>query len=240
MWRQLTAAAALALSASLPAAGGAFAVAPIRVELQHGEKTAVLTVHNDSDAETLIQLRPVLWSQQNDQDQYQDSRDLLVTPPIFSLPAKGEQIIRVALRRAVDPARELSYRLFIQEVPPAASPSLNHQLTVALRLNLPIFISPPVKAAASLSWEAAWLPGGKLQLHATNSGNAHVQIIDFDLQFGAGTPAHGAGGSQYLLPGGRGTWTVSAPTFVDKTAEITVRGHSDQGEFIAHIAHVAS
>jgi hypothetical protein len=43
-----------------------------------------------------------------------------------------------------------------------------------------------------------------------------------------------------VLPGSRGSWTIRAPTFVDKSADVTVRGHSDQGEFVAHIAHVAS
>jgi fimbrial chaperone protein len=239
MWRSLTAAAAMALSVSLPAAGGAFAVAPIRVELRGGERTAVLTVHNESDTETLIQVRPVLWSQQDGAEQYLDSRDLLVTPPIFTLAPRGEQIIRVALRRAADPARELSYRLFIQEVPRTAGQKLN-QLMVALRLSLPIFVLPPVQAGASLRWDAVWQPDGKLELHATNSGAAHIQVTDFDLQFGSGAPAHGASGSQYVLPGSRGTWTIAVPAVADKNAEITVHGHSDQGDFIAHIAHVAS
>ncbi len=229
----------MALSVSLPAAGGAFAVAPIRVELQRGERTAMLTVHNETDTETLIQVRPVLWSQQDGAEQFQDSRDLLVTPPIFTLAPQGEQIIRVALRRAADPARELSYRLFIQEVPRTASQGQG-QLTVALRLSLPIFVFPPARAGADLRWDAVWLPNGKLEMHATNSGAAHIQVSDFDLQFGSGSTAHGASGSQYVLPGSRGTWTIAVPAFTDKSAEITVRGHSDQGDFVAHIAPVAS
>ena len=239
MWRSLTAAAAMALSVSLPAAGGAFAVAPIRVELQRGEKTAVLTVHNETDTETLIQVRPVLWSQQGGAEQFEDSRDLLVTPPIFTLAPRGEQIIRVALRRAADPARELSYRLLVQEVPRAASQGQS-QLMVALRLSLPVFVLPPATAGASLTWDAVWLPNGKLEMHATNGGAAHIQVTDFDLQFGSGSPAHGASGSQYVLPGSHGTWTITVPAFVDKNAEITVHGHSDRGDFVAQVAHVTS
>jgi fimbrial chaperone protein len=239
LWRYFAASAALALLWVRPAAAGSFAVAPIRVEFHGIEKTAVLTVRNETDADTLIQLKPVVWSQSGGVDQFGDTKDLLVTPPIFKLPAKGEQIIRVALRRGADPARELSYRLFIQEVPQSAS-LVKGQLTVALRISLPVFVATTAKSPGSLQWQASWLSDGQLQLTASNAGNAHVQVTDFSLQFGAGASANGSNASHYVLPGSSSQWTLPAPEGVEHDAVITVHGHSDQGDFSARVARTAS
>jgi fimbrial chaperone protein len=228
-------AAAMALLGCMNATCGAFAVAPIRVELRAGQTAGELTVHNDTDKATLIQLRAAEWSQQDDAEQYTETRDLLVTPPVFTLPANGEQIIRVALRRPPDAARELSYRLFIQEVPPAANPELR-QLTLALRISLPVFVAPAAKSRARVEWQGHWLQDGRFELRADNAGNAHLQITDFDVQVSGGAAVTGSRANKYLLPGSTARWTLDMPTNADHAQAITLHGHSDQGDFNAAVA----
>ena len=65
----------------------------------------------------------------------------MATPPIFTVPPKGTQVIRVGLRRAADAQQGLSYRMFLQEVPPPPRQGLQG-LQVALRLSLPVFVMP--------------------------------------------------------------------------------------------------
>ena len=72
---------------------------------------AVVTVHNQDDAAVVVQARPALWTQRDERDQLDETHELLVTPPLFTLPPKGEQTVRVALLRKPDPSRELDYRL---------------------------------------------------------------------------------------------------------------------------------
>jgi fimbrial chaperone protein len=223
----------MALVAGRDACGGAFAVAPIRVELRAGATAGELTVHNETGSSTLIQVRAVEWTQSaSGEDQYADTRDLLVTPPVFTLPAGGEQILRVALRRAPDAGRELTYRLFIQEVPPSANPE-QRQLTMALRISLPVFVAPAARTAADVEWSTQWQGDGRLLVQARNRGAAHIQLTDFDLQAAEGSAVPGSRAVRYLLPGIAARWTVDMPAGLDHGTALRVRGHGDLGEFTA-------
>src|SRR3546814_9833017 len=62
------------------------------------------------------------WSQSGGKDVFAAVDDILATPPIFTIPAGGSQVIRVGSRRAPDPQHERAYRLFLREVPPAPQP----------------------------------------------------------------------------------------------------------------------
>jgi fimbrial chaperone protein len=203
------------------------------VELGSAHRTEFFTIHNDDDAPVVIQVRTVAWSQEAGEEQFRDTPELLSTPPVFQVAPKGEQIVRVALRRPVDPTRELAYRLFFQEVPPASGPTLNG-LNVALRLSVPVFVQPARAASADLVWELHPLPQGSMQIDVSNRGTAHQQVTDFDVLFGAAPAAHVAL-SRYVLPGGHATWTVGAPAGATGQAKVAVHGYSDAGEFSAEV-----
>ena len=141
----------LMLAAAGTAAAGNFSVAPVRIELQGAQRTAVVTVHNNDDAPLLIQVSTLAWSQPEGDDKYEATHDLLATPPVFTLPAKGEQIVRVALRRDPDATRELDYRLLLAEVPQSTDKDFTG-LRVALHLSLPVFVKAVAPATAELHW----------------------------------------------------------------------------------------
>lgn len=108
--------AALGCMAAASAAAGSFSVAPTRIELGAGQQTAVMTLHNQDTAGPLtIQASLVGWTQTGGEDAYAPTRELLATPPVFTIPPGGEQIVRIALRRTADAIRELPYRIFFQE-----------------------------------------------------------------------------------------------------------------------------
>ncbi len=198
------------LAAAHCAAASSFAIAPVRLELSAGHRIEALTVRNQSDTPVLIQLRAVGWSQKDQQDQFDATQALLTTPPIFEIPAQGEQIVRVALRGDVDPTRELTYRLFVEEVPrPHAS--TDSGLDVALRLSLPIFVSPLQPAQPHLVWSSHTEADGSVRIEANNSGTAHLQVTDFELSLASGGPTTHVGQSHYVLPGSHIAWTVTLP-----------------------------
>jgi fimbrial chaperone protein len=230
----------LALAAAVPAAAGNFSIAPVRIELQGAQRTAVLTVHNDDAAPLLIQVSALSWTQPGGEEDYGPTHELLATPPVFTLPPKADQIVRVALRREPDPARELAYRVLLAEVPSAPAKDFTG-LQVALRLSLPVFVKAAMApATAALNWRAQWQPDGTLSLTATNGGKAHLQVSDFNLQFaGSGASAHGSA-SRYVLPGSTVSWKLTPPAGVARDAAITVTGLSDQGEFRADVATAGS
>lgn len=228
--------ALILLAAASTAAAGSFSISPIRVELAGGTRAQVLTVRNEEDRPVVVQLRTLGWSQSQGEDRLAATRDLLATPPLFTLPARGQQVVRIATRRGPDAERELAYRLYVEEVPQPAAAGFTG-LQVALRLSLPVFVPPRTGARAALSWSAAWLADGRLQLHARNDGGAHVQVLDFDVHSaGSDGPLLHNSVARYLLPGSQAEWTLEAPPDRVRHAGLRLRGTSDQGDFTADVS----
>ena len=222
------AAVVLALAAA-PATAGSFQVNPIRVELGKGATTAVITVRNDGDETVVVQSSIVSWTQSNGQDTYSPTSEALVTPPVMTVAPGAEQIVRVGLRRAVDPQHELAYRVFLQEVPSPPKPGFSG-LQVALRVGLPVFVAPVAPAPRQLEWSARVAPGGKIVLTGRNAGNAHVQVTDVALSGPGGDTVAHESSLAYVLAGQTRDWTLAAPPDPAKLAgELRLRAITDAG-----------
>jgi fimbrial chaperone protein len=194
----------------------------------------VLTITNADDTPLTIQVELKLWTQQSGEEHLEDTRELLVTPPIFKMPPHGTQVVRIALRRDADPLRELDYRVLLTEIP--APPAKDFSgMQVALQLSLPIFVAPPVAEHSDLTWSAQWLADGAVQITASNSGNAHARVTDFDLQFGATERSAHVAVSHYVLPQSTVSWTVKPPEGIGPHTALQVHGAGDQGEFTVDV-----
>lgn len=192
----------------MPAHAGDFSISPLRLDLSATSRTAAMTVRN-GEREALVQAEVVLWEQVDGEDRLTTTRDLLVSPAVFTLPAKGSQLVRVALRGPpVDTTRELSYRLILQEVPQTANPEFTG-LQVALRLSIPVFVANEGTTGAEITWSAAAASDG-LTLTAKNTGDVHTRIHGFSVAPAAGDaqPLVQPVGS-YLLPGQARSWSLS-------------------------------
>ncbi len=232
-WRGRCALALAAwLAAAVPAAAGSFALAPIRIEMDRSKSTGVLTLHNDADTPVTVQVEAVAWSQPDDGDRYQPTRDLIVTPPVFVVAPKSEQIVRVARRTAGEPASEAAYRLFFQEVPDS-TPQSGTGLKVALRVGVPVFIAA-AGARPEVSFAAAREADGAVVITATNAGRAHLQITDFEVTGAGGAAVGSVLGSRYLLPGTSARWTLR-PAAPLPAGPLKIHGHGDRGEFAADV-----
>jgi fimbrial chaperone protein len=211
------------------ATAGTFSISPMRIELDRKHSVEVLTIHNDEDAPLLVQAQIVAWTQENNEDKTAASKDLLVTPPVFQVPPKSEQIVRVALRHTEVADYELHYRLILSEVPPPKQENFVG-LSVALRMSIPIFIAPEKSISPDLKWMATWQSNDLVQIEAINQGKAHLQVNDFEVQFGDSGSTH-ANVSRYVLPGSRIVWNIKPPANADRKAVLSIHGYSDQGEF---------
>lgn len=220
--------------ASACAVAGSFSVAPTRVEFDAGRRTAVISLRNVGDAPLTVQATLVDWTQPAGEDQHAPTRDLLATPPVFTIAPQGEQLVRIALRRAPDGTRELPYRIFFQEVPAAPQPGSN-TLNIALRVGVPVFVHPLQSAATtSLNWHAVRLDTDEIEVVAENPGGTHVQVTGFEVKVGD-APGIPVSAVRYVLPGNRVAWKVAVPVDAD-LATLRVAGHSDQGDFTATVA----
>lgn len=226
--------AALVGAAPSPACAGNFSVSPLRVEMKGSHRLEVLTITNADDAPLSIQIELKNWRQQGGDELLDETHDLLVTPPIFKMAPHGQQVVRIALRRDADPLRELDYRVLLTEIP--APPSKDFSgMQVALQLSLPIFVAPPVFEHSELNWTAKWLADGTVQISASNSGNAHMRVTDFDVQFGSTDRVTHVGVTRYVLPQSSVSWTVRPPEGSAAHVALKVQGASDRGEFSAGV-----
>jgi fimbrial chaperone protein len=188
-------------------------VDPVRIDLTQEQQTAVINVKNNSDQETKIQIDAVAWSQQEGKDVYTTTRELLVSPPIFTIPPNSQQIIRTALRRATDTTNELTYRINLVELPGVPVADLTG-VQVALRLGLPVFVQPQKGGAApKLSWSASRMSGNKIKVILKNQGNAHIQVSDFALYAPSSKePVAIEPISVYVLAGQTKEWLLESKT----------------------------
>lgn len=224
----------LYLAAASQAAAGNFSVSPVRVDLSAAQPTAVITVHNNDSAPLLVQAATLSWTQPAGEESYADTRDILATPTVFTLPPDGDQIVRVALRRGVDTSRELSYRILLSEVPQAAREGFTG-LRVALRLSLPIFIKPAADARADVAWQARRNADGTLLVSASNKGTAHLQISDFELLFADQQEPTKVTVTRYVLPGSTVTWNTKTSPAASRATSARIHGFSSNGEFQADL-----
>lgn len=222
---------ALLLGGAGAARAGSFAVAPVRATLAAGQTVQTLTVRNTGATEAVVQLELLKWSQQDGKDIFEASRDVLATPPLFTLPPQGQQVIRVGLRTPPDATAERSYRLFLTEVPPPPLPG-TQGLQIALQISLPVFITPAAAAAPRLQWRAM-REGKGLRLSVTNSGAAHVQITRLRLTQTAGAELVDRTLSEYVLPGQARSWLL-APAAMPGP-RLHLRAQSDAGELAAEV-----
>lgn len=234
-----------ALVALSPAFAGTFTISPLRVDFADATGVSVLTVRNEDARPVVVQTQGLAWSQEGGQDALTPSRDLLVSPAVFTLPAGGSQLVRVALRRGVDPVRELTYRLLLQEVPQAASPEFSG-LQIVLRLSVPVFVEPLAPATPQITWVAARGDDGKLSLSARNDGSAHARIHRFSVKTADGaTTVLDQPQLAYVLPGSSRHWTLDDNNNTRPNAQSTtgpgmagpyrLEGTTDRGSFVTEL-----
>ena len=227
--------ALLSLPAPLAAQAASLQVYPVRVTLDAKHPTAVIHLVNQGSTSTVIQCNILAWSQPNGKNAFAATRDLLATPPIFSLAAGATQVVRVGLLGAPPPGREQAYRLFLTQVPPA--PEVDRTgLRLALRLSLPVFVTPTGKPAAGLQWSASLASPTSLVLRATNVGTEHVQVLDLTLSPPKPTkPIHRQSGD-YLLPGTTASWDIKLESPLAAGTKLGVSAKTDQGGFHAEVS----
>lgn len=236
---QLVGGLALLLAGAGAASAGSFQVNPVRAALSPSQPIGALTVSNTGAEPAVMQLEVLSWSQQEGQDVYSPTREILATPPIFTVPAGGSQVVRVGLRRAPDAQRELTYRLFLQEVPPPPKPGFQG-LQIALRIGVPVFVAPAAAQPPALSWQAYRTREGQLEVSLTNNGGAHVQVANFKLGLAGGEDMGIQHIAAYVLAGQTRNWPVKDVKAPPPGAAVHLFAQTDAGELDSGIIAVQS
>ena len=231
--------AAAVLLSPTPVLAGSFSVSPLRVDFAPAARTGALTIRSFQDTDVVVEAHAMLWEQVDGKDRLTPTRDVLVSPVVFTLPANGTQLVRVALQRPADVQRELSYRLILSEVPHTERADVSG-LNVALRISLPMFVTAS-NAAPAIEWSAT-LSGETLDLTAHNSGNAHARVLNLvvapaDAPDGTGFHQQTAA---YILPDEARTWPLDLRPQDGSSGSdwrrLRVKGATEDGDFDLEIS----
>lgn len=173
---------ALLLSLFIPhiTYSGEFRVTPIRLDLDRGAKSGVITVINEGEERLHVQMRAVEWNQDAEgKDQYVETNDIIFFPRMMTLEKKEERILRAGIRIPAT-TKEKTYRLFIEEIPgPRKAEGIN--IAIAIRFGVPIFVKP-FKEDARGEIEKIEFLKGVLSVPIKNTGNVHFTIHSINIR----------------------------------------------------------
>jgi len=226
MMKILAAGFALAVTASSVQAA-AIRVAPVLIDLTEPARTAVVTLRNEGAAAVTVQARILRWRQVGGADQFDSTTGVVASPPIATIPAGGENVIRI-VRTAKEPVvGEESYRLMIDQLP---DPKDRKPGTVNLliRHSIPVFFSAIATTAPQLQWSVD-RNGAQLTVVANNLGGSRVRISNFGLKARSGRQLVKADGLVgYVLAGSSARWRFPSPSG-SYSGAVDIIAHSEAG-----------
>jgi fimbrial chaperone protein len=199
-------------------------VVPVSFELHPGQMTAVLTIQNDTDREADFQVRPYAWAQPGGTDQLSATDVLVASPPLGRVSVGAGQVVRLVLLQPAQ-AREASYRVLLDQVPPPPQPGV---VGFALRLSIPVFAEPSGHVAPHVRWSVQ-SDGGAYNLVAVNDGGRHDTFRDMALTAADGRQlALEQNISPYVLAGATRRWRILASPGPPREG-LRLRARADSG-----------
>lgn len=204
--------ACLTLFAS-SADAGQLRVGPTRIELTRQRPVGVIEVRNENPGPVLVQMERMVWVQQNGEDAYEPTQQLIVTPPVVRLASGAMQIVRVGLRARPEDGRERAFRVYVREVP-IPSQGGTDGIQVALRVGVPVFFNVG-GADSRLHWLVQAPQSGGVRVLARNDGSHWEHVAKLEARDRkSGAIVWKSSQSGYLLAGGQRVWSGSSLTAV--------------------------
>jgi fimbrial chaperone protein len=163
----------LALCQASPAWAGAFTVNPTRIMFSPNTRSTLLRLHNQSPEALRFQLSVFAWGQSPDGEmQLTPTEDIIVFPTLLTLAPDDTRNIRVGPATPFA-AIEKSFRIFVEVLPPLASPKSEPPgIQVLTRMGIPVFLQPAA-VMQNGHLERMTVRQGHLSFQVKNTGNVH-------------------------------------------------------------------
>lgn len=149
-------------------------ISPIKLYFDADSNRTSLKISNEAEEQVTVQLEAMTWSQDQDgQDQYAPSTEIVFFPQILSIEANDHRIIRIGYQGDLALAFEKTYRLFVQELPVRKPGEI--EMKFAVRLGVPVFVRPVVE---ELAWNVSTqgLVESGLSIRVENTGNHFLMV----------------------------------------------------------------
>jgi fimbrial chaperone protein len=217
-----------------PLQAASLSVNPVVITLDSSGTIAAMTVRNSGADTVVMQAQVNDWSILDNQEHYQPTSSLIVSPPVFEIASGKTQVVRVGLRDTLPQTIEQSFRVFLEQAPAApsydstSSSTLNTPLgvQVMLRIGIPVFVKSAGASTSKLIWSAQRLPDARIRIEAENQGSAHAKITQISVLNKSKTVASNTM-LTYILPNSRRHWLLAVPSGI--TAPYTVKVDTQDG-----------
>ncbi len=227
MWRRwVSAVGAMVLPVAVQAASSVL-IWPIDPVLEADQQASALWLENRGTEAANLQIRVFGWSQTGFDDQYQNQRDVIGSPPVAHIEPGQKQLVRLTRTREIPPGQEMAYRIIIDEIPAAQPPGDAQGKTAAairfqMRYSVPLFAygaglwskpdpsrqrDPNGAGTPALSWRKV-SEAGKQFVEIRNQGPVHARLTDVAVQQGSQNRPLGEGLLGYVLPGASMRWPL--------------------------------
>jgi fimbrial chaperone protein len=225
--------ASLLLTFAGSARASSFDVSPVTLTLSVRVPSAMLVVTNRGSEPLRFQVSAFSWDQKANGDMVLNpTSDIVFFPALLTLNPNEKRNLRVGAQ--VRPgASEKTYRIFVQELPPAVKAGADEgTVKVLTKMGIPIFLEPAgAKPAPSVVGLA--VQGSSVKFEVKNGGTAHFRSLK--VRVTAKDAANKVLHSQelegwYVLAGGARAYAVELPKAACQgLSSIQVELESDKG-----------
>ncbi|HBU88713.1 MAG TPA: pilus assembly protein [Acinetobacter sp.] len=168
----------LSLSSSINAA--TIRLSPVNVEILSNQNASSISLYNQSNESTDLQIRVFEWTQKNGQDQLTPTDEIAISPPFLKLQPNDSYNLRVVRINPAPVSGEKTYRIIIDELPkPIDSRKAAQGVNVLLRSSLPVFVVNK-DAITKLTWSIQQEQNNS-SLIINNVGNRHALLSNLTL-----------------------------------------------------------
>lgn len=216
------------LALSNVAAAGGFSLSPIRLTIPARDVAGSITATNTGDAPIVLQAVALAWLQQEGKEVREETRALIVNPPIFKLAPGEQQIVRIASRTGAPAVDEQTFRLVVSEIPTEGAPVASPTLRLTLAMDVPVFLEPRQAGTSSMHWRVD-TGSSPRRLIAENRGTRHFRIHDVEY-LADGKVVHKAA-AVVVLP--RSWLAFDLPSEAGNARTLQVRAKDDAGQPVA-------
>ena len=204
----------LFLLAAVRAQGAGLNVSPVQLYLKAEESKTLLTLRNEGEEAVRFQLQVSAWGEDPKEGMtLGPTGDIVFYPTLLTLKPGETHKVRVGTTLPFG-ALERTYRLFVEELPPAERPAQSRSaVRVLTRIGIPIFVQP-TKVLESQALSSVALASGAAAFDLQNDGNVHLRVDTVRLE---GFAPDGAllfereSPGWYVLAGGRKHFKVDVP-----------------------------
>jgi fimbrial chaperone protein len=156
-----------------PAAGGELEISPVSVDLGRARST-LISVRNTAKERGRYQIKVYAWDESPlGQMRLEPAKDLVAFPGLLELAPGEERKLRIGTT-AVPGERERTWRVFVEEILPAATAEEGSRIRSRLRVGIPVFLSPE-RVVAGGEIVGLGVERGKVTLLLKNPGTVRIR-----------------------------------------------------------------